>query len=588
MANLSSKLYRSDLSKALLYGFFHSISSSIASAILNDCVYCSTITERNHHQLYYCRKIFASHLRQSEIESQIVDLLQGRVPRTVLRIKTQVKSHKRFQVKFMCFANLAVCKCQIVQIDGKIYQTWMFLPIVGIMTLLLVVILSNNAFAQKLHDMTLDERLKQSPVLERNSQIDVGDSPVAVAVADTFIGGLGFGINTNTVYVANSFSDTVSVISGENNTKIKDIPVGDSPVAIGLIKKDIIRNDKNTIYVANSERETLGFLAKPSTISVISGENNTKIKDIPVGDNPEDIGINEDTNTVYVVNMNSSGISVIDSVAHKVVAGVTFRVNPFNSGYVICNELTTPSPTEQYIYTYSGDECIAKPNEGFGFVSWEENLEGNSTQLIRVSRSASPWDSFVLAISGFFGSKPDEPEATLKITKFGSFTANFKELPPAVPSEYWIPLYGIIISTIVGWSIPSIIGWTKSKADARKLNYYHKQITSLYGDGKVDGNDIEALNRIRTSILDAHAKGKINDKHYEILRNEISILYEKIFRKRIDDSLNNNSPANDKTTQEQLNKIRNEVKYAYSEGKINDKHYDLLNKDIIDWDSKER
>jgi intergrase/recombinase len=32
----------------------------------------------------YCRKIFASHLRQSAgIESKIVDLLQGRVPRTV-------------------------------------------------------------------------------------------------------------------------------------------------------------------------------------------------------------------------------------------------------------------------------------------------------------------------------------------------------------------------------------------------------------------------------------------------------------------------------------------------------------------------
>jgi intergrase/recombinase len=31
----------------------------------------------------FCRKIFASHLRQSGIESEIVDLLQGRVPRTV-------------------------------------------------------------------------------------------------------------------------------------------------------------------------------------------------------------------------------------------------------------------------------------------------------------------------------------------------------------------------------------------------------------------------------------------------------------------------------------------------------------------------
>jgi intergrase/recombinase len=31
----------------------------------------------------YCRKIHASYLRQSGIESEIVDLLQGRVPRTV-------------------------------------------------------------------------------------------------------------------------------------------------------------------------------------------------------------------------------------------------------------------------------------------------------------------------------------------------------------------------------------------------------------------------------------------------------------------------------------------------------------------------
>ena len=31
----------------------------------------------------YCRKVFASHLRQSGIESEIIDLLQGRVPRSV-------------------------------------------------------------------------------------------------------------------------------------------------------------------------------------------------------------------------------------------------------------------------------------------------------------------------------------------------------------------------------------------------------------------------------------------------------------------------------------------------------------------------
>jgi intergrase/recombinase len=34
-------------------------------------------------QLKYCRKIFASYLRQSGIETEIIDLLQGRVPKSV-------------------------------------------------------------------------------------------------------------------------------------------------------------------------------------------------------------------------------------------------------------------------------------------------------------------------------------------------------------------------------------------------------------------------------------------------------------------------------------------------------------------------
>ena len=39
--------------------------------------------------------------------------------------------------------------------------------------------------------------------------------------------------------------------------------------------------------------------------------------------------------------------------------------------------------------------------------------------------------------------------------------------------------------------------------------------------------------------------------------------------------------------QEQLAQIRNEVEYAFSMGKINEKHYDLLIKIIANLDSKE-
>ena len=200
---------------------------------------------------------------------------------------------------------------------------------------------------------------------------------------------------------------------------------------------------------------------------------------------------------------------------------------------------------------------------------------GNSTQLIKLSRPASTWDCFLefLRIKS-----PDEPEAKLNITKFGTFTANFKELPPPVPPEFWLQSYVLVGTVVAGLSIPSIVGWIKSKMDARKLNYYHKKIASLYGDdGKLDKNDIEPLNRLRSSILDAYSKGKINEKHYESLKNETSILYEKIFRNRINDSLNNyNNPSNKKTTEEQLAQIRNEIEYAYSEGKLNEKHYTNL------------
>jgi hypothetical protein len=69
------------------------------------------------------------------------------------------------------------------------------------------------------------------------------------------------------------------------------------------------------------------------------------------------------------------------------------------------------------------------------------------------------------------------------------------------------------------------------------------------------------------------------------LKNEISILYDKIFRKRINDLLHN---ASKETTEEQLNKIKTDLEYAYSEGKINEKHYDLLSKAISNLETKER
>lgn len=176
-----------------------------------------------------------------------------------------------------------------------------------------VLLLSNNAFAQTLHNRTLYEMVKQTPELEKISQIDVGKAPLDIAVNSI----------TNTVYVVNSDPNSVSVINGIDNTMIgEDISVGDSPYAID---------------------------------------------------------VDWFTNTVYVANQGSDTVSVIDAVTNKVVAGILLQVNPFNSGYIECDGLI--SPTAQYFYVYSGAECIAKPNKGFEFLSWEENLKNNSTRV---------------------------------------------------------------------------------------------------------------------------------------------------------------------------------------------------------------
>ena len=91
-----------------------------------------------------------------------------------------------------------------MQSDNKIQGILVFLMTLQIMGLVFVVILlSNNAFAQTLHNRTLYEVVNQTELeSEKSSQINVGSSPTAIAINNF----------TNTVYIANSGSNSVSVI----------------------------------------------------------------------------------------------------------------------------------------------------------------------------------------------------------------------------------------------------------------------------------------------------------------------------------------------------------------------------------------
>jgi YVTN family beta-propeller protein len=341
------------------------------------------------------------------------------------------------------------------------------------------------------------------------------------------------------------------------NTSPKQNPhitVGKSPSAIG------VNLDTNTIYVANCD---------DNTVSVIDGKNKTKIgDDIKVGANPSAVGVNLDTNTIYVANREDNTVSVIDGKANKVVAKVMSNTEPYNAGHIECDKEII-APIAQQFYLWSGSKCTAKPNQGFEFVSWQENLNGNSTQLIKFSTPSSILDS----ISDFLHMKPDKPEATLDITKFGSFTANIKALPPPIPTEYLATLFTIVATAFIGsWLTPTVIGWRKAKKQGSKLDHYHNEVKNLYNDGRLDTNDIKELNNLRENITDEYTRGKINNEYYTNLKKEISILYEEIFKKRIDSLYN--LPENDKV--KLLDEIKDDISDAYSKEKISELHYNLL------------
>ena len=103
-------------------------------------------------------------------------------------------------------------------------------------------------------------------------------------------------------------------------------------------------------------------------------------------------------------------------------------------------------------------------------------------------------------------------------------------------------------------------------------------IAFLYrDDGKLDENDIEPLNRLRSSILDAYSEGKLNERHYESLVNNISMLYQEVFKKEID-SLNSLTNNEDKI--KLLSKVHSDIEDAYSKEKVTEKHYNLLKEKI--------
>jgi hypothetical protein len=82
---------------------------------------------------------------------------------------------------------------------------------------------------------------------------------------------------------------------------------------------------------------------------------------------------------------------------------------------------------------------MAQPNKNFEFNTWVESPLTNRNS------------SIPLVYSG-----------NLTVNRYGVFTVNFKPLPPPIQPEYLYLIISVIVSSLIGWLIPSIIGWVKA------------------------------------------------------------------------------------------------------------------------------
>lgn len=84
-------------------------------------------------------------------------------------------------------------------------------------------------------------------------------------------------------------------------------------------------------------------------------------------------------------------------------------------------------------------------------------------------------------------------------------------------------MYGVIVSSIAGWSIPGIMGWIKTAMQLKRLRQYEKRMDNL-DVSRLDNNDINHLDKIKNDISDVYAKGRMNELHYNLLVKMISSL----------------------------------------------------------------
>ena len=138
--------------------------------------------------------------------------------------------------------------------------------------------------------------------------ITVGGSPWGVA----------YDSGKSEIFIVNSVSGTVSVLSDSNNKVVATVTVGQAPY------RDLYDSGKGEVFVADYDA---------NSVSVISDKSNKVVATVSVGTNPSSFAYDSSKGEIFVANSGSNTVSVLSDSTNAIVATVTVGTGPYDLDY---------------------------------------------------------------------------------------------------------------------------------------------------------------------------------------------------------------------------------------------------------------
>jgi serine/threonine-protein kinase len=154
------------------------------------------------------------------------------------------------------------------------------------------------------------------PSAQSGTVTTVPSGPPTIATSIR-VGNGAFGIavdpSGHTAYVANTGSNSVSVVDIATRAVTATIPVGRHPVGVA------VDSSTRTVYVTNFD---------DSSVSIIDAASGAVITSVGVGAHPGGVAVDPDARVAYATNGESASVSVIDMTTHAVTATVPTGKGP--------------------------------------------------------------------------------------------------------------------------------------------------------------------------------------------------------------------------------------------------------------------